>query len=72
MVANACGGAGGRLVVVLEGGYDLQGLSESVVETFLAMVERPSQHAPVLDACDKEPLEAVTAVLDEIAALHSL
>lgn len=71
-MADIGGGAGGRLVVVLEGGYDLQGLSESMVETFLAMLERPSQHPPVLDACDKEPLEAVAAVLEEIAALHSL
>jgi acetoin utilization deacetylase AcuC-like enzyme len=66
------GWAGGRLVVVLEGGYDLQGLSESVVETFLGALGRPSSHALEVDGLVQEPLEAVADVLREVKRLHDL
>eukprot|EP00884_Botryococcus_braunii_P023061 jgi/Botrbrau1/9439/Bobra.0252s0062.1 len=63
---------GGRLVVVLEGGYDLTGLSESVVETFLGALGRPSSHVPDFNGCGSEPLAAVSEVLDEVKQLHNL
>ncbi len=63
---------GGRLVVVLEGGYDLTGLSESMVETFLGALGRPSSHAPDFKSCRQEPLAAVADVLDKVKRLHNL
>ena len=38
--------AGGRIVSVLEGGYDLQGLSESVAAHVSALMGADSRHNP--------------------------
>jgi acetoin utilization deacetylase AcuC-like enzyme len=63
--------AGGRLVVLLEGGYSMQGLSEGVCEAFASLLGRPPIHAHDAEV-PAEPLDAVQRTLDEIVALHGL
>jgi len=61
---------GGRVMFVLEGGYDLKVLSESVVDSFRALLGMPS-----IDAFDASqlPEEAdVRAVLREVRSIHQL
>lgn len=61
--------AQGRMVAVLEGGYDLQGLSESVV----AVIERWSADRPVAaDALHVEPDRVHAPVRKITGALHAL
>ena len=62
---------GGKLVFLLEGGYSLQGLSEGVVETFLAALDLPSRHAPDAEV-PEEPMAAVQETLDRVKAIHGL
>ena len=62
--------AGGRLVILMEGGYSLQGLSESVSESFLALMGEPSCHQPDTEVI--EPMEAVWKQIAEIRKLHGL
>ncbi|KAK9919048.1 hypothetical protein WJX75_008986 [Coccomyxa subellipsoidea] len=62
---------GGRLVVLLEGGYSMQGLSEGVCETFQALLNRPPLH-PHDTEVSAEPLQAAQNALDEVVALHGL
>lgn len=62
---------GGRLVFLLEGGYDLEALGQSVANTFLGVLgEAPS------DSFDRklleEPLEKVQQVLQEARRIHGL
>lgn len=66
----AADSSGGRLVVLMEGGYSLQGLSESVSESFLALMGQPSHHQPDTDVV--EPMEAVWKRIAEIRKLHGL
>jgi len=61
---------GGRLVMLMEGGYSLQGLSESVSESFLALLGEPSHHQPDTDVI--EPMDAVWKRIAEIRKLHGL
>ena len=68
---QVCPGAGGRLVVLLEGGYSMQGLSEGVSETFQALLNRPPLH-PHDTEVSAEPLQAAQNALDEVVALHGL
>ncbi|CAL8471589.1 g11131 [Coccomyxa elongata] len=62
---------GGRLVVLLEGGYSMQGLSEGVCEAFQALLGRPPLH-PHDPQVPPEPLHAAKVALDDIVALHGL
>ena len=61
---------GGRLVILMEGGYSLQGLSESVSESFLALLGEPSYHQPDTEVV--EPMEAVWNRIAEIRKFHGL
>lgn len=56
--------------MLMEGGYSLQGLSESVSESFLALLGEPSQHQPDTEVI--EPIEAVWSQIAEIRKLHGL
>lgn len=63
---------GGRVVFVLEGGYDLKALGESVANTFLGVL---NEHA--VDKFDAallrdEPLDKVDLVLLEAKRVHGL
>ena len=62
--------AGGRLVMLMEGGYSLQGLSESVAESFLALLGQQSFYKPDTEVV--EPLDAVWSRIAEIRKLHGL
>lgn len=63
--------AGGRLVLLLEGGYSFQGLSEGVCNSFQALTGGQPLHE-VDSSADAEPGRAVDEVLDEVVALHNL
>ena len=62
--------AGGRLVVLLEGGYSLRGLSESVTESFLGLLGDESLHPPDTEVV--EPMDAVWQRVHDIRRLHGL
>lgn len=62
----------GRVVFLLEGGYDLQALGESVASTFAGLLGEG-----VIDSIDpgllrEEPLDKVKAVLEESRRIHGL
>ena len=59
------------MVVLLEGGYDLQGLSEGVAESLLALLGDASKH-PLEPVPAPEPDEAVHDAIACIATLHGL
>lgn len=63
---------GGKMVMVLEGGYDLKALGESVANTFLALVGEP--HTDVFNPAllRDEPLDKVRSVIMEAQKLHGL
>lgn len=63
--------AGGRLVLLLEGGYSFQGLSEGVCNSFQALTGGQPLHE-VDSRADAEPGKAVDEVIDEVVALHKL
>ena len=67
---NGAISAGGRLVVLLEGGYSLRGLSESVTESFLGLLGDESLHPPDTEVV--EPMDAVWQRVHEIRRLHGL
>ncbi len=64
---------GGRIVFLLEGGYDLTGLSRGCADTFRALLGMPPGEP---DAAEKhlleEPSAAVDALLREARAMHGL
>ncbi len=62
----------GRLVLVLEGGYDLKALGESVENTFLGLLGEPARYRFNPDMLRDEPLDKVRAVIEEARALHGL
>ena len=62
--------AGGRLVVLLEGGYSLRGLSESVTESFLGLLGDESLHPPDTEVV--EPMDAVWQRVHDIRRMHGL
>ncbi|GIL60401.1 hypothetical protein Vafri_14849, partial [Volvox africanus] len=64
----------GRLALVLEGGYDIASLSESVVATLEALLGLPTTSIAPPAAKDlyDEPVTKVTNVLQEIRAAHRL
>ncbi len=64
--------AGGRAVFLLEGGYDLDALGESVAETFRAILGRTSEDRFDASLLQPEPLDKVRGVLKEARKIHSL
>lgn len=56
--------------MLMEGGYSLQGLSESVSESFLALLGEPSHHQPDTEVI--EPMEAAWSQIAVIRKLHGL
>eukprot|EP00898_Chlorokybus_atmophyticus_P008078 jgi/Chlat1/8271/Chrsp78S00624 len=63
---------GGKCISFLEGGYNLQALSESVLDSFLAVLGEPSIDAVNPRHLRDEPLEKVKSVLQTVRAIHSL
>ena len=62
----------GRLVLLLEGGYRLQALGDSVTDSFLGLMNHPS-----IDKCDRkslqdEPSENIKDLLKEVSAIHCI
>jgi acetoin utilization deacetylase AcuC-like enzyme len=64
--------AGGRCVFLLEGGYDLKGLGESVAETFRAVLDLPSVDKFNADLLRDEPTDKARALIAEAKRVHSL
>ena len=63
--------ADGRLVLLLEGGYSFQGLSEGVCNSFQALTGGQPLHE-VDSSGPAEPGRAVDKVVDEVVAIHKL
>jgi hypothetical protein len=64
---------GGRLLFVLEGGYEPAAVGESVGEVFLALLGRPSvEAAQPLSLPHPEPLLEVEALVQRLRAIHGL
>lgn len=63
---------GGRVVFVLEGGYDLKALGESVANTFLGVLGDAAVDKFDAALLREEPLDKVKAVLLEAKRIHSL
>ena len=57
---------------LLEGGYDLKALGESVAETFRGTLGLPSQDKFDPDFLREEPTSKVKACLQEVKHIHSL
>ncbi|EIE18460.1 Arginase/deacetylase [Coccomyxa subellipsoidea C-169] len=64
--------SGGRCVFLLEGGYDLKGLGESVAETFRAVLNLPSIDKFNADLLRDEPKDKARALITEAKRVHSL
>ena len=63
----------GRLLFMLEGGYDAGALGESVVETWRACVGAPSNDVNAKKALPQpEPMEEVRALLQRVKYAHTL
>ena len=64
---------GGRCVFLLEGGYDLTGLSEGVTDSFRALLGEASGEATgQIPGLTEAPEEKVRKVLAEAKAVHQL
>ncbi|KAK9842011.1 hypothetical protein WJX81_004193 [Elliptochloris bilobata] len=63
---------GGRLVFLLEGGYDLKALGESVAETFRGLLGKASEDTFNADLLRDEPAEKVRKMLAEARLVHAL
>ena len=64
---------GGRCVFLLEGGYDLIGLSEGVADSFRALLgDESGEGAGAIAGLTEEPEEKVRRVLAEAKAVHQL
>lgn len=61
----------GRLLFLLEGGYDLDALGESVAETWRALIGVPSECAKKM-VPQEEPLEEVMTLIDTLKQVHKL
>ena len=63
----------GRLVLLLEGGYDLRGLSQGAADSFGALLGMPPAAADADEqALLPEPADAVAKAIAEARAIHSL
>lgn len=70
LAARLCNG---RLLFVLEGGYEPAAVGESVGEVFLALLGRPSVEAlQPLSLPHPEPLPEVEALVQRLRAIHGL
>ena len=63
---------GGRLVFLLEGGYDLKALGESVANTFRGVLGEAALDRFNPDLLRDEPMDKVAAVLAEARRIHEL
>eukprot|EP00884_Botryococcus_braunii_P010038 jgi/Botrbrau1/19035/Bobra.0100s0063.1 len=63
---------GGKAVFLLEGGYDLDALGESVAETLRAMLGQPSLDKFDAQLLQPEPTDRVKLQLKEARRIHSL
>ncbi len=63
---------GGRIVFLLEGGYDLVGLSEGVSDSFRALLGDASTDVGDIPGLRDEPEDKVRKVLEEVKALHQI
>jgi acetoin utilization deacetylase AcuC-like enzyme len=65
---------GGRIVFLLEGGYDLTGLAGGAADSFRALlgVAPAAADATAARALLAEPAEKVQAMLREVRAVHGL
>ncbi|PKA54533.1 Histone deacetylase 14 [Apostasia shenzhenica] len=65
---------GGRCVFFLEGGYNLQSLSNSVADTFCAFLEEPSLASQFDDPAVlyEEPISKVKQAVQKVKQIHSL
>lgn len=63
---------GGRIVFLLEGGYDLIGLSEGVSDSFRALLGDASTDVGDIPGLRDEPEDKVRKVLEEVKALHQI
>lgn len=63
----------GRLLFLLEGGYNAEALGESVVETWRALLGLPSKEgAKSMTLPQPEPLEEVREMLHRLRRIHKL
>ena len=62
----------GRLVFLLEGGYHLRALGESVTDSFLGLIDAPSIDSIHSDALQDEPHEEVNSLIKQVALLHQI
>lgn len=63
----------GRLVLLLEGGYETAAVGEAVAETFLGLLGCPSREAGVaVELPHPEPLDQVEALIRQLRVVHSL
>ena len=62
----------GKLVFCLEGGYDLEGLSTSVADSFRGLLNWKSKdkYDPVF--LRPEPLDRVSQIVKEVRRIHEL
>lgn len=65
-LANAC--CGGKVVFVLEGGYDVDALGESVCESFRALLGEPSATKAMPE--ESSATERVKKVVEECMRIH--
>jgi acetoin utilization deacetylase AcuC-like enzyme len=63
---------GGKIVFLLEGGYDLTGLSEGVADSFRALLGDVSTDVGDIPGLRDEPEDKVRKILNEVKALHQL
>ncbi|KAI7843899.1 hypothetical protein COHA_002443 [Chlorella ohadii] len=63
---------GGRIVFLLEGGYDLKALGDSVVNTFLGVLGEGPVDPFNPDLLRDEPTDKVQHVLQEVRRIHGL
>ena len=63
---------GGKIVFLLEGGYDLVGLSEGVADSFRALLGDASTDVGEIPGLRDEPDDKVRNVLTEVKAMHQV
>jgi acetoin utilization deacetylase AcuC-like enzyme len=63
---------GGRIVFLLEGGYDLDALGASVADSFLGLLGETSRDDFDPSVLPDEPVDKVKAVLQEAKRIHGM